>query len=517
MEALAGSQSSASVAAAYYGLQTGGAGTSAQVEEALAAHTRAATAYKIDPEAFTPITLALMKNFKIFGDDLGRSLAAVGQASKEGQLKVTDFALTLPQVAGQMNTYKLTGVGNANMALAALQSIRTDVGEAGQAATDFNEMMNSMYSSQGKKGFALEGKGSTGQGPGSFVGERARAMMKKALGTTGIDVFSLIEDGAKHGMTPIDAVLGRLSEIKSKLTAHEFSDLLAQMFTNDGARKGWQALLNHFEQFRALRKELDAINATKVGTDFTTASAGPEAAVRRAEEAGTQLTRRLGEGFAPLLTPLNMALQGILSLLDQLDTKLPGASNVILAITGGLLAMAAAIGAIGFVLPAITAGFGVLVGGLGLVLTPLGLVVAAIAAVSVAGYELYTHWKEVLAFFGYGPKAGPLASGAAAPGHWKNRNWRLPGAAEEAPALPQEPALNHWRGRWHALTDDKGGDTPTDGASQTDVPMPANSNVRVTLGIDGDGRIIVKDAKSDNPAVQVAAPNINPGQTMGRP
>jgi hypothetical protein len=427
-EALAGSQSSQSVTEAYYGLQTGGAGTSSQVEEALAAHTRAATAYKIDPEAFTPVTLALMKNFKIFGDDLARSLAAVGQASKEGQLKVTDYASVLPQVAGPMNTYGLTGFENANLAIAAMQNIRTDVGEAGQAGTDYAEMLRSMYSNQGQKGFALEGKGSTGHGPGSEIGARARALMEKATGSRGIDIYKLIDNGAKQGIGPVDVVLNKLTQIKSKLTTHEFSDLLNQMFSNQEALKGWQALLNHAEQFKALRAELNGINAAKVTTDYGTASSGPEAAVRRAEEGGTQVTRRVGEGFSSLLTPANAVLRGILATIDMLDDKLPGVGNGILMVAGAFLSLGAATGALGVAAPMFKAGWqlmkpmfsallspvkmlwtglsflaegiaallGVTVGAAAAIITA---VVAIVAAIAGAAYDIIEHWERFRDFF----------------------------------------------------------------------------------------------------------------------
>ena len=604
-EALEGSQSSEFTAATYYALQTGGAGTSDQIEEALRAHGRAATAYKTDYEVFTPVTLALMKNFKIFGDDLARSLSAVGQASKEGQLKITDFASVLPQVAGAMNTAGMTGFANANLAMAMLQTIRTDVGEAGQAGTDFNEMLSSMYTSQGQKGFALEGKGSTGKGPGSFVGERARALMKKATGSEGIDISTMIDEGAKQGIGPIDVVLRKLTDIKSKLSAHEFSDLLSQMFTNEGARKGWQAAINHYEKLMSLRDELDRIDASKAATDFGTASAGPEAGVRRAEEGGTQVARRVGEGFAPLLTPLNAALGGILSATDKLDDKLPGLGNDVLMVAGGLLSLAVVMGVIGMAAPAVAAGWAILTGllsgalgvvrfvvsGFALLAEVLGgilgvsatvaVVILAVAAVLVgAAVDIYENWDRFSGYFdelwqgvkdiflGFLQFIGDMFTGDL------DAAWRaikrifsgfgeyfggILGIAKQL-FLDFVGVLDGWTGgaviaTLHAIRDavgsvidkvhewikllkngplvrllgrpdDRPGDagTPdvgTGGLKGTsdfsNLPGAANANVNIVIGWDDFGRPMVVRAKSDSPAVQVPAPNINPGQTLGRP
>jgi hypothetical protein len=601
-EALAGGQTSASVEAAYYGLQTGGAGTEKQVEEALSAHTRAATAYGIDPEAFTPVTLALMKNFHVFGEDLKRTLAAVGQAAKEGQMKVTDFANVLPQVAGQMNTHGMTGRQNANLSIAALQTIRTDVGEAGQAGTDFNYMLDTMYSKTGMQGFALTGRN-------TFAEQRARALMMKATGGYGgIDVSALIDNAAKQGIGPIDAVLGKLMEIKSKLNPHEFSNLLGAMFTNDEARKGWQALINHFDQFKAMRGQLNAVDASKVNTDFATAFADPEVKLRIMHERLVQLTRTVGAGFFPVFLALNGALSRFMELIDWMDAKMPGAKESVLLVVGGFLAFGAAIAAIGVVGPPFIAGLSLMGGALDLVWTALtfgvgviegilpaigvvlevlggligvgtavaGAIVVAVIAVAAAAYDIIANWSRFRGFFvemwqgvedlfmGFVEFLGGLflgdmsMAGAGIVRIWTGVKELLGGIWGTLKQLFIDfiTTIDGWTGgaiigafkaiagavggvidkihEWidllknsavgHMLGFDTGTAAPNKPAALTDeaghamLPAPGavNGNVKVTVGVDDNGRLVIKNAASDSKAVHVGTESIDVGQTLGR-
>ena len=506
-EAMGTGQTSESVAAAYYGLQTGGAGTASQVEEALRAHSRAATAYNIDSEVFTPVTLALMKNFKVFGDDLNRSLAAVGQASKEGQLKVADFAETLPQIAGQMNTHGMTGRLNANLAIAALQSIRSDVGEAGQSATDFNYMLDTMYTKPGMLGFALTGRN-------NFAEQRAKGLMMKATGYGGIDVSKLIDDGAARGMTPIDAVLAKLLQIKSKLNTHEFGDLLGAMFTNDSGMKAWQALINHFDEFRRLRSKLDGQDASINDRDFNTAFEGPEVKLRLAGEQLRQFGRTIGEGFSPLLTEVNAGLGYLRGALEKLDQALPGAKNDVLVFGGAALALVAGIGGIGIVWPAFAAGFALFGSGVALIAGPIGLAALAVLALAGAGYKLCQDWQDILNFFGVnGPRAGLHPVGG------RHNQFAPLAAGLQSVAVPALPApdgpLAHTRA-WYLQHKNEDHEGPVSEYSSL-ISSPARVKVDVSLGLDGDGRLIVKDAKSDSRDVSVSAPTVNPGQTLGRP
>ena len=77
------------------------------------------------------------------------------------------------------------------------------------------------------------------------------------------------------------------------------------------------------------------------------------------------MERRVGEGFTPLLTPINAGLDGILAATKTLDQIVPGFNTAVLSLTGALLSGVAALATIGFVAPAVKAGAGILAGAAG--------------------------------------------------------------------------------------------------------------------------------------------------------
>ena len=431
-EALEYSQSSKSIAEAYYGLLTGGAGKPAEVEEALRTHTRAATAYKISPEDFTPVTLTLMKNFKVTGEEMGKALAAVGQAAKEGQLKVPDYARSLPEVAGQFASHGMTGIGNANYAIAALQTIRQDAGEAGEAHTRLNELMNTMYSKSGQRAFMLEGRNDPAE-------KRDRALMRKATGKDGLDVSGLIDAGAKRGLNPIETMVVKLQQIKAKLSEHEFSDLMAGLVTDQTAMKGWMSLVNHRDFFKELKARLDHIDPAQVDRDFNTAANGPAGGVRRVEEGATQIERRAGEGFSALLRPLDEALQGTIAWIGKLDEGNKGLVDNVLLVTGGMAGLGAALAAIGFLAPPIAAGAGLM--------TPIVTGAALLAAPAAAAYTVYRDWGNGTLNYGdpsYQPEFGiPLMNQE----EWDSRHTATPPSAGRMIRAPRHEGGvgQHWQ------------------------------------------------------------------------
>lgn len=486
-EALEGSQSSKSVAEAYYGLLTGGAGTPAQVEEALRAHTQAATAYKIKPEDFTPVTLTLMKNFKITGEEMGKALAAVGQAAKEGQLKVPDYARSLPEVAGQFASHGMIGLANANYAIAALQTLRQDAGEAGEAHTRLNELMSTLYSKSGKLHFALVGRN-------DFAEERARVLMRKATGHDGLDISGLIESGAKQGLNPIESIVQKLLQIKGKLSGHEFSDLMAAMVTDQTAMKGWMSLINHREFFEGLRTKLTGIDPNQVSRDFKTASEGPEGGVRRVGEGMEQLVRRAGEGFAGILAPLDSALQGMVGWIDKVDDGHKGLVDTILGVTAGMAGLGAALAAIGFVAPAV-AGGAALVGGAALPALAAGTILGIPAYV---GYGIYKHWGDGGDYtdpsfapeFGTGPLMTQADWDARHPARPPSRPWSWVDEGSGAPWAPHPAAP------W----------APVSGAAP-------NGTLEINIHTDAGTQAEV----GRPPGGIMINTHTNPGQTLGRP
>jgi hypothetical protein len=203
----------------------------------------------------------------------------------------------------------------------------------------------------------------------------------------------LIDDGARHGLNPVETVGDELVKIKNKLSPHEFGDVMSAMFTNKEARKGWQAYVNHFDDIRRQIDELNNVDPNLSDRQFKTATEGPEAVVRRGEEGLTQLEQRFGQAFEPVISRLVKGLEGVVGGVETLDKALPGAANGVLGLTSVLLTAISALGAIGFVAPAVKAGAGVL-GAVATGVAGSSLLLPGAAGAAVLGIEAFgSHYE----------------------------------------------------------------------------------------------------------------------------
>jgi hypothetical protein len=165
---------------------------------------------------------------------------------------------------------------------------------------------------------------------------------------------------------------------------------LGAILTNQESATAALSLLAHVDEFQRMRKELGTKDDGTLRTDFDTASRAPEVKLRSGTEAAEQLERRAGEGFNPVVQRLVDGLKAVVGGVESVDRTMPGFADATLSVTAGLLSLAAALSAIGFIAPAVKAGAGLVGGaasGLGL-LNPFTLVTA------LPAYLMYKAWGE---------------------------------------------------------------------------------------------------------------------------
>ena len=356
-EALETGQSSQSTVEAYGNLVKLGIDPHL-VEESILAHSLAATAYKTTSEAFTGSTAAMLQNFGVRPDQLPQALSALGQASKEGGFKVTDFSMYLPGVGAQFKKNGMTGLSGANLAMAALQTTMKDVHQPGQAATDAIQGLLYIFSGAGARAFGMEN-----MHKGEYTTD-IQKLVKRALGNekTGININRLLQNAEKQGIDPIHAIVPKLLKMTKGFSNSERSELFGALFHNVSAGNFWGALVSHFPFFDALEKKLNSTPPEQLGRDTASAMSSPEVTLRKGEESLTQLGKRVGEGFEPVVETIVKGLEGMVHGVNGIDEKLPGFNDAVLKVTGGLLAVGTGLAGIGLIAPAITAG-AALIGG----------------------------------------------------------------------------------------------------------------------------------------------------------
>jgi TP901 family phage tail tape measure protein len=361
-DALASGQSSTTVAKAFSDLVLSGIPAN-EVERLIGIHSKAATAYNISPEALGQAVFALNRNLGIGPENMEGALSSMAMAAKSGKFSVEDFSQFLPMISATFGKLGYKGRPAADAAFAALETVRQNVGESGQAATDLNDLLNYITTPFGQRSFAK----------------------------IGIDMAGTLRRAEKAGVNPFDALLYSINK-HVKGTPIEIATKLGMGVHNMQARDALVALLEHREYLTDLRKLLSGQSSETLNTDFMTAYKAPLVQMRIFQEQIDQLVRRIGQGFVPVLIGLNLALHGVLVAVSWLDEKFPGAGNGILAVVGGLLLLVAALAAMSIVLPAIGAGFLLLAG-------PVGLVLAGMLALGLAALDVYLYWNDIDAFF----------------------------------------------------------------------------------------------------------------------
>jgi TP901 family phage tail tape measure protein len=591
-------QSSDSIAEAYLDLIQNNIAP-ALAEKLLPIHTRAATAYDIDPRLLGNVVQTLVNSFKIDDKGMGGALASMALASQSGKFGVADFSHFIPMMGGQMSLMGMTGRASFDTAAAALEIVTKNSTDPSGAAANFYDALRYILSPMAARAFQMKGK---------MVPPEVRQLMKQSeglFGAAGIDLSGLLIKAEKEGINPLDAIIGKLSVLAKGKTPVEVGELFGALLHNQQAGIALASLVENKDQFLALRKRLGLADEGKLDRDAQTRMAGGAVQVKMIQENLDELGQTLGRGFLPILKVINGGLQGFLGWLDRLDAKMPGLEDRVLLVVGAVLAFSAVLGAIGVVGPLVAAGFSLLggavsllwrgalllwpvlqfvVGGLAAVLGVSAGVLVAIAAIAAvfvgAAVDIYEHWDRFAGFFedmwrGVKDVFGGFleflqgiftANMGEAWGGIK-RIWSglteffagLWGTAKRL-FLDFVGTLDGWTGGAIVATFNKIRDTLSSvigkfhewieaaksidlgsrlglsdkpaGAPASDAPafggggfdpsggsylLPPSGNVHVSVGVDENGRLIVTRAQSDSKAVQVTAPNINPGQTLGRP
>jgi TP901 family phage tail tape measure protein len=459
----------------------------AEAERLIGIHSRAATAYGIDPEALGQTVGALSQNLGIGADDMEGTLAAMAFAAKKGAFSVGDFAHFIPQATATFGKLGMKGRGAADTAFAALETIRQNTGDASTAATDLNDLMNYLTSNFAKRSFAH----------------------------IGVDIDKYLLDAEKKGINPLDAVLSLMKSRFKGLSPVAIAQQLGLSVHNMQGRDALVALLQHGQYFDELRALLGGQNADTLDRDFITMFQSPKIQLAIFAEQLGQVTQRMGEGFEPILEKVNLGLSWLSDWLNRLDQQYPGASGDFMLGIGVLLTTLATLGAIGFVMPALSAGFGLLA----MVLAPEGLVLAGLAALGLLLYRL-TH-------MGASPPApqsggNPLKSVEGGPGNPHGEPWvpGLPSRLADAPGVdgadPWAVAMAYLRRRLGYDTSGFGGPSDNEfGPGQRPLPKPdltGTIELRLAPGLEFGG------AQFNSPGIHVLDPlHAGRGLTTGRP
>lgn len=376
------------------------------VLQLLPAHSMAATAYNISPEALGQAVFALNTSFGIGHEDIRGALASMALASKSGKFNVDDMSRYLPAIGGAMRLLGMTGRGNADMAFAALETVRMNTGDSATAATNLTDLLHYMTSPMAVRAFA-------------------GLHMFGVRSGQNIDLPAMYADARRHGINPLMAFLGKLQEQVRGQTPEQMSLTLGRYLHNQQAGDAAKALIQNSDHFIKLMLKLKAVDANVITQDWITMFNAPAAQLRMFSELVSQLTRRAGEGLVPILQDVNGLLLRAVNALDHLDATGHAWVSGLIQIAGWITVLLGALGTLGFVAPVVANGFKLiwslfkllgsaaaalwdigetLVIGLMLLGVPFEAAVAIVAALAVAVgamvADIVMHWDRFRDQFG---------------------------------------------------------------------------------------------------------------------
>ena len=229
---------------------------------AFPAGARVAIAYKAAMEDVSKTTVSLVNNLKIVPVEVGKALDAMAQTGKDGQFELKDMAQYFPKIGAQYAAMGQTGHKAVLDLAAALQIMRKNVGTAGEAVTNLQDLLSKITMKPAQKAFEA----------------------------AGVDVVAEMAKARETGR-----VLETMYELIAKATGGDMSKIQT-IFTDKQARAGAEALVQHYGDYLKLRQAAEGATGV-VDRDF---------AVRM--QLGVERTRALQVATAELWTTLGQAL-----------------------------------------------------------------------------------------------------------------------------------------------------------------------------------------------------------------
>lgn len=353
---------------------------------------RAATAANAEFSDMAGVATSLLQTLRLPADQLDAALGGLVVAGKEGAFELKDMARYFPTLTSQMAKFGVTGREAVNFLGAALQIARKGTADPAEAANNLKNFLSKILAPATIKNFA----------------------------EAGVDIEAVMKDAATKGINPIEAVVQKISQLtgvsgkeieglmkKAKANGLEGAEALAsvreQLQQIYGAGKLGEIfgdmqvmdflipMLSNIDEYKRIKEEVAKATGAMIDGDFETQMQGLNRQLITFGEIGTQASREVGFAFGSWLPMINENLSALLLWLRETDKATGGMVRKMLSFAGAGVLVAAGIGALGFILPAIGAGLSALAALMG----PVGI---ALAAIGAGAYTIYKNWGT------YGPQ-----------------------------------------------------------------------------------------------------------------
>ena len=359
--ALAVNQSSHDIAESAQFLITTGIGEE-MTNTLLPIIAKAATAYNTPMQDAVQGAFSIHEELGIAPQDMRGALSAAALAAKQGHFSFSDISAFLPSVAAQAATAGITGRSGLDSLLAALETSRRGAGSSGQAATNLQD----------------------------FIGYINAPIGARAFAKSGIDLPGLLQNAEKQGVNPIEAVAAKLQELTRGMSSAQSATAMGKLFHNQEARIFIETLLREWQYYQDTKKKISGASDATIDEDFKKAQ-NLTTRLRTLSEEAQQLNQKIGNGFSWVVPIGSALLAGVLSSMSWLDFHVPGVTDSVIGLTGGMLGLVTTMGVLGAAMGPVKAGFLLMRGPAAALANPW---VALFALIAAAAYDMYANWDK---------------------------------------------------------------------------------------------------------------------------
>ena len=283
--------------------------------KAMPSIAQAATATGASLEDLSKAGFAAMSNLGVGAEDLAKSFDIMAAAGKAGGFELRDMAQYLPSITALASSKGMEGAEGLAQIASALQIVRRGAGDASEAATNFNNILQKINSNDAIKNFRKKG----------------------------IDIQQVLKDAKANGTDPLEASLRAINQaIGGDLSR------LGEIFSDAQVQKGLIPLLTGMEDYIRLRDEAARADGV-ISTDFARMMQTSVEQVKQFQIALQNFQTSLGSALSPVLGGIAAALKPVLEMLTAIVNRYPGVSGALVAITAGFVALKAALAGLTFI------------------------------------------------------------------------------------------------------------------------------------------------------------------------
>ncbi|WP_279110624.1 phage tail tape measure protein [Bartonella apis] len=353
----------------------------------------AATAANAQFDDMAGVATSMMQNLKVPAADVRDALGALVAAGKLGSFELKDMAREFPNLTSQVSKFGVTGREAVNFLGSGLQVAMKGAADTSIAANNFSNFLAKALAPRTVKNFSELGvdiekvmKDAATKGINPL-----EAMLSKVRQITGVsqkEIDAYMAKAKANGLTGAEA----LSYVRNELEKIGAAGKISEIFGDQQVLDFVVPALANVDTFKAIKEQVASATGAMTDADFETQMKGLNVQKRMLSEIGTQFSREWGLAFGTWLPVINSGLQTLLKNFRNMDAASGGWLKKALGIGAGFVLLATALGAVGFVLPLITAGFSALAGAAGLLFSPFGAIIALLAG---AGMLIWKNWDAI--------------------------------------------------------------------------------------------------------------------------